>query len=140
MMKYFFVTVLLLFAFFVSEAQTWELVSGGSDYKIEKAHIVCNSNQGFEYDYIVLRFTNLSTETISLVYNYEEWYNDVCSSCDDQDLGSKRTLQLGAGQVMEGNCSSNSYLKIFDHSITVHPNAFVGRLSNLVISNVEVKR
>ncbi|MCB0410267.1 MAG: hypothetical protein KDD29_08610, partial [Flavobacteriales bacterium] len=92
---------------FALKAQTWEIIASDEDYKIEKQHIVCRSNQGFEYDYIVLRFTNLTSQNVSLSFNFEEWYNDVCKSCQEgTDESRIRSVQLAPNEVLEGDCNS----------------------------------
>lgn len=129
-----------LLLFFGLKAQSWEIIESSNEYKIEKQHIVCNSNQGFEYDYVVLRFTNLTSENVSLSFNFEEWYNGECRTCQNGDLGTLRTLNLAPNEVKEGNCSSRDFLKIFHHSITIHPNAFVGELTDLKINRIVLKK
>lgn len=130
-----------LFLFFGAKAQNWETISSSDEYKIEKQHIICKSNQGFEYDYLVLRFTNLTNENVSLSFSYEEWYNDVCTTCaSGGDEGRMRTLDLAPNQVLEGDCNSKGFMKIFHHSITVHPNAFVGKLTDLRINKIVLSK
>ena len=37
-------------------AQNWEVLAEDVDYRIEKSHIICNSTQGYDYDFILLNF------------------------------------------------------------------------------------
>lgn len=134
-------TILFLLVSNFILAQAWEPIEETPQYKIEKMHLVCNSNQGYEYDYVVLKFTNLDTKAIELSFNMEKWYGDVCSGCgNESDHGNMQLIQIPALSSLEGSCSSSEdYLKIFHHSVTVHPNAYKTKLTELVINKVQVK-
>ena len=120
-------------------AQNWEVLAEDVDYRIEKTHIICNSTQGYDYDYTLLNFENLSNQALELSFNMERWYNaDYCHGCADGDHNTIRTLIIPANSSITGTCSSSEdYLKIFDHSNTNAPTAWKSKLTALVINKIE---
>jgi hypothetical protein len=138
-MKLFF-TFLIINVFAGAYAQNWEVVAESNDFKIEKSHAVCSSTQGFDYDYTVLRYANLTNESIDLVFNFEVWYDDFCNTCGNADHGSMRLVSLPVNSVLEGTCSSSDdYLKIFDHSLTINERAWKSKLTNIVLNKIAIK-
>lgn len=133
--------ILFVFTMNFSYSQQWEVLNESDSYIIEQQHIVCKSSQGFDYDYVVIKYTNLTNSEIDLAFDMEVWYGDVCSSCNDAD-NEKHGLSLitiPANSSVQGDCnSSNKKMKVFDHSITRHPNAYKGELSKVVYSNLQV--
>lgn len=121
-------------------AQAWEIIEETTQYKIEKMHIICKSSQGFDYDYVVLRFSNLTNQEIELSFNFETWNENGCSNCNNPDLGTFRKINLLPLQVIEGNCDyKKDYLSVFHHSLTDHPNAFKSKLVEIKIQKVNVQ-
>lgn len=131
----------LMFLIFSSTlfAQNWDVIAEDVNYKIEQSKIVCKSTQGFDYEFTVLKFSNLTNDELSLSFNFERWYNgDYCHGCYDGDHNTIRELILPANASIEGTCnSSEDYLKIFDHSLTNDSKAWKSKLSDLVINKIE---
>lgn len=121
-------------------AQNWEIVAETNEYKIERGTVVCPSTQGFEYEYVVMKYTNLTNADINLSFNFEVWYDDFCNTCGESDHGSMRLVTIPANSSVEGSCStSGDYLKTFDHSITIHERAWKSKLTEIVVNKIEIK-
>ena len=133
-----FFTITLTFLLNVAVSQKREMLSEGEAYTIEQKHIVCKSSQGYDYDYIVINYSNLTDQEIEIKFDMEVWYQDGCSTCNSPDLKTKPSIVVPAYSNVEGDCKSSKLLRVFDHSITVHPNAYKGVLDKIVYKNVEV--
>ncbi len=120
-------------------AQKYETIVEDTDYKIEKTEMVCKSGQGYEYVYEMTKFSNLTSDEITLDFDYTYYYSDVCQNCENTDHGTHRTLVLPANSVIEGSCERTplDYLRTLSYSKTEHPNAFKEQLTKLVIEKVQ---
>jgi hypothetical protein len=119
-------------------AQDWEVVAEDIDYKIEEGHIICKSTQGFDYDYRVLKYTNLANQELELAFNFERWYNeDFCEACGEGDHNTMRSITIPANSSIEGSCGSSAdYLKIFDHTETRDTKAWASKLTKVVVNKL----
>lgn len=135
-------TLLFLFLSSSLAAQNWEVLAEGVDYRIEESHVICVTTQGYDYDYMILKYTNLSNEEINLSFNFERWYNqEYCQGCVDGDQNTLRLITLPANSSIEGSCASvDDYLKIFDHAVTVNSNVWASKLTDVVINKIETTK
>ena len=126
---------------FQLDAQKYEVIAEGQDFKVEKTKLLCTTNLGYEYVYVALKFTNLSQEDIVLDFIYEMWYSGECSNCEFTDLGIERSISIPANSVIEGDCNNWEYdfLMTLSHSKTDLPHAFKGQLTDLIIGKVQLK-
>lgn len=121
-------------------AQNWETVAETNEYKIEKGAVVCSSSQGFDYEFVVMRYSNLTNDVIDLSFNFEVWYDDFCNTCGESDHGSMRLVTIPANSVVEGSCStSGDYLKTFDHSLTINERAWKSKLTDIVVNKISIR-
>jgi hypothetical protein len=121
-------------------AQNWNVEAATNEYKIEKGSIVCQSTQGYDYEYALMRYTNLTSEAIDLSFNFEVWYDDFCNTCGNADHGSMRLISIPANGVVEGACAtSEDYLKTFAHSITINERAWKSKLTKIVFNKIAIK-
>ena len=134
-------TIIFVFAINLVFSQNWKSIKEDDSYKIEKQHVICKSNQGFDYEYVLLKYTNKTNQKIDLSYNLEVWYETVCEGCEDPDAKGLKTISIPAKSSIIGSCDSRSTdLKIFDHSITIHPNAFKSTLTEIKFVEVVVNK
>lgn len=120
-------------------AQKYETVIEDADYLIEKTDLVCKSNQGYEYVYVILKFTNKTSENLTLDFDYTYYYSGVCQNCEHTDHGTRRTISIPANSSVEGSClrTSDDFLRTLSYSLTEHPNAFKEQLTQLLIEKVQ---
>jgi len=51
--------------------------------RIESKKVDCiNTNLGFDRELVLLRFTNLTDRDLLISYDYHEYRNEVCTTCD----------------------------------------------------------
>lgn len=119
-------------------AQDWVVIEDNSEFTVEKSSIICKSSQGWDYEYVVTKFTNHTNEDITISFVFEKWYGDFCSGCsEDSDLGTTRTVTIPANSVIQGDCDSpHNYLKTFHHSVTVNDKTPQGKLTKIVINKI----
>lgn len=126
--------------FFVAFSQTnngsddWVNMEDTKNYTIAYKHSVCKSNQGFDYDYILLKFENKTTESLVLEYILNlDYGNENTEQKKDTKFYS---VSIPANSAIEGTCEEfyRKNLCIFDHSITKHQNAFVGKLVDFSVT------
>jgi hypothetical protein len=98
---------------------SWKLFKEVSGMQIFSKEIGCHDNQnGIHEKFIVFQFVNTSSETISVTWQKELWYNEKCTTCD-RIPNSENTfnLVLATGESSEGSCDKTSPagLKIFSN-------------------------
>ncbi|MCB0537298.1 MAG: hypothetical protein KDE33_07185 [Bacteroidetes bacterium] len=135
--------ITLLFSFFllisVAFSQTnnsddWVNIEDNKNYTITYKHSVCKSNQGFDYDYILLKFENKTSETLALEYTLALDYGNA--NTEKKKDTKFYSVSIPANSSIEGTCEEfyRKNLCIFDHSITKHQNAFVGKLVDFSVN------
>ena len=133
-----------LFVLLISgvSAQNWELISEDADYRIEQRHEVCKSTQGYDYDYRILKFSNLSNDEIEIAFNFQRWYNgDFCQGCGQGDHDDVRIVTLPPNSSIQGDCvSAEDYLRVFDHAVTVNEKVWKSKLTELVVNKIIITK
>ncbi len=121
------------------EFSSWKLYKEISGLQIFSKEIGCHDNQnGIHEQYIVFQFVNSTSETISVSWQKELWYNEKCTTCD-KPSNTENTFQLvlAPGETYEGNCdkSSSPGLKIFSHFLNTVKGS---KLTKFEFKNMEV--
>lgn len=95
------------------DASNWATYVETAKVKIEYVKINCDPNSGMDFDGIMLRFTNLTTDEVNLDWHLELYYDATCRTCgfDEYD----RNLVLAPSEVKEGDCNvkTNATLDLF---------------------------
>ena len=118
---------------------SWKLYKEISGLQIFSKEIGCHDVQnGIHEQYVVFQFINTTSETMSVIWQKELWYDDKCISCD-KPSNSENTfrIELAPGESKEGNCdnTSSSGLKIFNHFINTSKGS---KLTKFEFKNMEV--
>lgn len=113
----------------------WKLYKEVSGLQIFSKDIGCHDIQnGIHEQYIVFQFINSTSETMSVKWQHELWYNDKCITCDKAaTIENTFQFELEPEQAVEGNCdkTGSAGLKIFTH--------FIGSSKGSSLNNFEFK-
>ena len=95
------------------DASSWATYVETADFKIEYIKVDCDPNSGMDFEGIILRFKNLTSNEITLDWHWDLVYDVTCRTCgyDEYD----RTLTLAPNEVKEGDCNvkTNITLDLF---------------------------
>ena len=97
----------------------WEVYFENDTAKIEYAYQNCNFSSTAKQELIIFKFTNLSSQTISLNYKADIWHDNVCTNCEQESKESRYTIQILANEVITTNCNNEGKgFSIFSAFIT----------------------
>ena len=95
------------------DVASWAIYVETSDVRIEYVKVDCDPSLGMDFEGILLRFTNLTSNEIQLNWHLDLYYDATCRTCgfDEYD----RSLTLAPNQVKEGDCDvkTNHTLDLF---------------------------
>lgn len=121
------------FSFDVKE-NDWKVYFENDEIKIESKSLFCDKPTiDIHNSYVVLKITNKTNQSVSVSFNKELWYNDVCTSCNELKEFTT-VVTLSPNEILEANCDSKTKeLKIFQsHSESKK------RLSKFELKKIEV--
>lgn len=100
---------------------TWERIYFENNIMVETTTIECNpNNRMVPYSYVVLRYTNTSSELVTFNFELDLWYNGVLQekvAKDSGDFPILKSLTLQPNETIEGNCKSEmDYLRVFGNN------------------------
>ena len=92
----------------------WLTYYDNEEFVIEYKFVECDPSIGYDNESILLKFNNKTSQTITISWNKNLYYDGVCKTCDYPDEYHYE-LQLQPMVEVEGNCDiySDSKLKIF---------------------------
>lgn len=92
----------------------WELYFFNESFTVEYKVIPCDPEMGYDKEYILLRFTNLTSSKLTLQWHLHAYYNGTCKTCDYPEEYTF-VLDMAPLQIMEGDCTlaCDHRLKIF---------------------------
>lgn len=118
--------------------EVWkDLVFIEGELKVQVRKEDCIYNAGFDKQILLLHFTNLSDHTITLSYDEELYYNDVCKTCGIDEYA--RFFSLEAGQILQGECNvigepgTVIFVKSIDKMVEINDHLTKYVLANLTI-------
>lgn len=80
----------------VTDNGTWKTEYSDSRVRIESSLITFdNSKEGIKHERIVFRYTNLSTQNLTVSFDRTLYYNGVCYGCEHPDKRFSVTLAPG---------------------------------------------
>ena len=88
------------------DASTWQTYVETPDFKIEYRKVDCDPNSGMDFRGIMLRFTNLTTNALSLNWHLDLEYDGSCRTCGIAEYD--RSLTLAPNEVREGDCNTKT--------------------------------
>ena len=103
------------------DISSWKIYKEISGMQIFSKEIGCHdNNNGIHEQYFVFQFINSTSETISVSWQKELWYDNKCITCD-KPANTENTfhLILAPEESVEGSCdnSSSAGLRIFTNFI-----------------------
>jgi hypothetical protein len=96
-----------------SQSNDWELYYSDNQIKIEYTYQNCEYTEQFNSEYVVFKITNTTNQNITVEWQEQLWYDDICSNCEQDNIESRKIINLEAEERLEGECNINSNLKIF---------------------------
>lgn len=123
-------------------SEEWQEYTTIENVKIEFRRQLCTPQNDREQSLVLLRFTNLSDEVVTLSWVVEMWRNDECVNCDRlSNPENARTLTLQPNEVLEGDGSTKSDKRvyIFDHFAKLVPGMEDQRLTHFELKNLKVE-
>lgn len=85
------------------DASDWATYVETSDVKIEYVKVNCDPNTGMDFDGIMLRFTNLTSNELILTWHIDLDYDGICRTCSYDEYD--RSLTLAPNEIKEGDCN-----------------------------------
>ncbi len=88
----------------------WETYISTPDFKIEYKKADCDPAIGYDFEAIMMRFTNNTGSDLMLAWHIDLFYDGVCRTCgyDEYD----RMVFVPANQVVETSCDNDQYMDL----------------------------
>ena len=119
--------------------QEWTIYKEVNGLQIYSKDLNCNDDQnGIHNQFVCFQFINTTSETMSISWQFELWYNNNCITCGKPaNNETSYKINLAPDEMVEGDCSnsSSSGLKIFSSFINT---ARGSKLSKFEYKNLEV--
>lgn len=96
-----------------TDVSSWTTYVETADFKIEYIKVDCDPNSGMDFQGVLLRFTNLTSNQLDLSWHLDLDYDGTCRTCGFNEYD--RTLTLAPNQIKEGDCNvkTNRTLDLF---------------------------
>lgn len=118
----------------------WTNYSRTPELEINYRYAECHDTQnGTHKSIVVLQFVNLTGNQLSVSYNKQAWYNDVCKGCENTPE-SRMGIRLAPYETRTGACDDKKTkaVYIFDKMLDVKSAALQKfELANLQITTVQ---
>jgi hypothetical protein len=116
---------------------TWYTYLETSELKIEYSLEDCFPNSGLDFQTVVLRFTNLTGESMELSWHIDLDFDGSCKTCGSGEYD--RTMTLEPNEVAEGSCDNESGMRLELFSKFIDPAYTKGaQLTAFKLSTLEV--
>lgn len=122
------------------EDKDWKLEAEIDGIKIESKIVECTkTNLGFDRELVILRFTNLTERDLLISYDFIEYRNEVCTTCDKMPE-YRYQVMLKAKSSLEGDCLNTNLnqLKIFSHFLDPRFRKLKDELTDFQFKNIVV--
>ena len=114
----------------------WVSYVDNEHFSIEYKFIDCDPTMGFDFQSVVLKFTNKTANNLKLNWHIDMYYDNVCKTCD-YPVEYNRAIYLSPNESIEGTCSRDidialsMFSKFIDQSYTKGAHLTMFQLSNL---------
>ena len=110
----------LIISFFLlsnsHQLDEWNNYYQSDEFIISSKSFQCiDEINGTDHNYILFRFENKTDEEITISYKQELWYDNQCANCESSSAEHIKTITLRPKEIIEGDCTSKSNLKIFQN-------------------------
>jgi hypothetical protein len=101
-----FIILITTSILFAQNNEQWITYLDQDNLSIEYKYEDCKMEAGPEMNYVFLKFTNKTTENVSVIWDTEIYYNNICKTCgyDEHHF----VLNLTPKESLAGHCSSSS--------------------------------
>ena len=98
-----------------SQTTEWTEYYNQDGVKISYKVADCDLEMGYDEQRILFKINNTSGKKALIIWQYEQYYNEVCRTCDDPNGEYRKEFCLETGKELEGKCSvyDSSGLTIF---------------------------
>ena len=135
--------IIILITTFQSTAQiseNWQLFKETPELKIESQKAVCTRpDEGTNIEYLYLKLTNKTSQTLQVKFKKEMWFDNECLSCSSESDEYNVIFNLKPNQRIFPICKDAgdfNVLRVFSSM----PDGFTKRtLTKFNISNLEIK-
>lgn len=92
----------------------WTTYVDNQEFSVEYKFVDCDPNMGYDFESVLLKFTNKTSNHLSFSWQIDLFYNEFCRTCD-YPVEYARMIDLEPLDSVEGNClrESNQALKLF---------------------------
>ena len=114
----------------------WTLYTQSQGVQIYYKVADCDdASNGLYQKFLILKLVNTTGFDLDISWKKDLWYDDVCTTCNDQSKEHKTKIILKANSTIEGNCN-NKKLSIFSE-FKNHSN--VSKLTKFELNKLVIK-
>ena len=114
----------------------WTLYKQAQGVQIYFKTVDCDDvTNGLYQRYVLLKVVNTTNFDVNVKWKNDLWYDNNCTTCEDQSVENKVNLLVKAKSELVGNCT-DLQLKIFSE---FKNHADVPKLTKFELSNLEIK-
>jgi hypothetical protein len=111
--------LIILFALIAFSANTkaenptkWILHSEQNGVQVYYRYENCDDNvNDIHQQMVILKFVNTTNQNLSVEWDLEAYYNDICTTCGKKDKEQHFSTQLSAGEIKIGNFENRATQK-----------------------------
>lgn len=98
----------------IVQMDQWTTYIENASFKIEYIKTFCDVNSGPDFNAIQMRFTNLTSQDLTLGWHINLDYNGSCKTCASDEY--ERYIDLSANQIVETTCETDEFAtyRLFD--------------------------
>lgn len=109
----------------------WKVLVQQDNVTVEYKFSDCDLERGMNQQLVLLKITNQNTARVTVEWDLELDYNNVCKTCGYDEY--HRTYELGPNSVMEGKCTFYD-----DDKLTIHSKFLVEEYAKEILTNFKV--
>lgn len=105
---------------FAQSDNTWTPHYVDDNVRIDYTYYDCNMpSKGTNIQYVYLKITNLTHESVAVDFDKWVWYNNKCNSCDG-NMEHHKTISLKPNETLSGACVENPdrHLQIYSKRLS----------------------
>lgn len=97
--------------------ESWAVYANTPQFRIEYKKASCDPSVGFDFESVVMRFSNLTPNDLYLAWHIDLSYDGACKTCGYDEY--ERFLTIPANQVIEISCQEQEHqeLRLFSRFI-----------------------
>jgi len=121
-MKFFLslTTIFILSTVAIQAQSEWTEHTNNNGLIISYKLADCDMEMGYDEQRILFKIDNQSDSKALVIWQYEQYYDGVCRTCDDPNGEYRKEFCVVSGDVIEGKCSvyDTSGLMIFSQWVS----------------------